>query len=163
MDPATIAVSVAASLLGSGALATLIAKAFDARAAKDADKRADAAADGAFERNLKGVKAAQALDRRKAQALTVDRMMGAAIYMTDAAHLYPWAGMPAIKTDVSSTDEGQLTDTEEGRAVVAAFANLRVIYRGDQSKANWTVDLDDLDRMVGVLGEAAKAWRALSP
>jgi hypothetical protein len=84
VDPATIAISLAVSIVSSGTLATLIGKGFDARAARDADKRADAAADGAFERNLKGVKAAQAIERRKAQALTVDRMMGAAIYMSDA-------------------------------------------------------------------------------
>lgn len=161
MDPVTIGVSLGVSLIGSGTLATIIGKSFDARAAKDADKRADAAADGAFERNLKGVRAAQVLERRKAQALTVDRMVGASMYMSDAAHSRSWRRMPVIQSDVTGADEGQLTDTDEGVGVVTAFANCRVIFRGDPNIANWTVNLAALDRAVAELSEAGKAWRAL--
>jgi hypothetical protein len=152
----TVVVSVVVSLLGSGLLATVVAKAFDARAASREDRRADAAADRALERSLKSTRATLAIERRKAQEATVDSMVGHAVTLiTEAARTPVLSGLHVTYTldrcVVTEADQGRLADTEEGQAVVVAFNSCRDVYHGVVFGTDRHIDVEALRNAIRAL------------
>jgi hypothetical protein len=154
MDPATVAVSIVGSLLGSGAIATVIAKSFDARAARDADARADAAADAALER-----------ERRRAQEATVDAMLGHGANLVGSAARHAPLTNTGLRSvlegpGISAVELGRLMDTEQGTDLVVAYNKCKEVYRAQRTQSGfWTFNVDGVGVAVGKLTEAAR-WRA---
>jgi hypothetical protein len=150
----TITVSVVVSLIGSGALAALVQA-----------RLADKAADRAFERNLKGVKAAQLIERRNAQEATIDVMVGHAVSLLTKAQREPPIRLlgdvlPYLHASISDEDTGRLTDTAEGSDVVIAYNRCKDAFKGTQvSYHEWETDVLALDEGLGRLNIAARQWR----
>jgi hypothetical protein len=149
----TVTVSVVISLIGSGALAALVQA-----------RLADKAADRAFERNLKGVKAAQLIERRKAQEATIDVMVGHANALLVRAEREWRRGLndvlPYLHATISDEDTGRLTDTREGSDVVLAYNRCKDTFRGAAVGGGlWDSDVRGLDEALDALNASARRWR----
>jgi hypothetical protein len=168
-DAPTFAASVVVSLLGGGVAATFIAKMFDARAASAADTRADEAADRAAERNLKNAKATQAIERRRAQEETVDKMLGHAWFLLTEAVRQSMQDGYAVEvslaaTTVTDAETGRLTDTRAGESVIVAYARCKDAFRGvELSGGNCQISVPAVQKAGDDLGVAAKRWRDAVP
>lgn len=153
MDPSTIAVSVVISLIGSGALAALVQA-----------RLADKAADRAFERNLKGVKAAQLIERRNAQQTTIDMMVGHAASLLNLAERNPRRGSADVLTylhsPITNQDTGRLTDTPEGSDALIAYTRCKDAFKGDYVGGGlYESDILALTEALTALHDAAGRWR----
>lgn len=99
--------------------------------------------------------------RRQAQEDTVDKMLGHASSMVDAARRSSdLLTAPRIISGISDIEVGRLKDGAEGRAVVAAHDRCRQLYRGTDGMGVWIVDTAALSRATTALEDAADRWRA---
>jgi hypothetical protein len=171
MDGTTIAISIVCSLLGSGVLATLIAKWFDARASSREEQRADRAADKALERKLRGDRATLQLERRRLQEDTVDALLGHAASLGVLAGrreaLFGRTVVGALQSPPKAKDAdlGRLLDTDEGMAIVAAYNAYQERFRGFPRAPSTLVFppsfLEDMRTAVNAVEVAARRWRAM--
>jgi hypothetical protein len=100
-------------------------------------------------------------ERRQAQEETIDKMLGHASSMVDAARRSSdLITAPTIISGISDMEVGRLKDSANGRAVVAAHDRCRQLYRATDGMGVWTVDTVALSRAAIELDEAADRWRA---
>jgi hypothetical protein len=162
MDPVTIAASVVVSLAGSGTLAAYINGRTQRSLATQQATLADEAADRAFDRNLRGIRAAEQLARRREQAETVDKILGHAHAMRDAGRQLQWrAGQAAPRVSpsgISAVDTGRLTDTQEGVTVASAYDACKLHFWGSNLGA-WVPNRPGVDAAIADLEAAARSWR----
>jgi hypothetical protein len=167
VDVPTLVVSIVASLAGSTGLAAWITTRGQKELAKEQAALADGAADKAFDRNQRGIKAKEAIDRRQAQTETVDAISG------HVSHLLTWfqqrpttGGVITADTDdeirealarprhAQDTDLGRLRDTQTGQEVVYSYHLCLQLF----AKAQGNVKLPEA---AAGLDMAINRWRAL--
>ena len=171
MDVPTLVVSITASLAGSGALAAWITTRGQKELAKEQAALADGAADKALDRNQRGIKATEALDRRKTQTETVDAISGHVSRLRTWFQQRPTTGgvITADNDDelreamrealarpphAQDTDLGRLGDTQVGEEVVYSYQKCLELFA--KAEGNW-----GLSQAAAGLEMAIKRWRVL--
>jgi hypothetical protein len=174
MDGTTIAISIVCSLLGSGVLATLVAKWFDARASSREEERADRAADNALERKLRGDRATLQLERRRQQEAAVDAMLGHVVSLVSKGGRREMMSSAEVASALQSppnfddADLGRLMGTDHGRAIVSAYTRCKEQFRRSVPRSDRlnsppapSASLEPLTTSAVELDQAAQRWRAI--